>query len=259
MIGHRGAAGEAPENTVAALRRARAVGCKWVEIDVRMTADGELVLLHDDRLERTTNGHGRARELSLASIRRFGAGAWFAAAFVGERVPTLIEVIGVLSELGLAANIELKSERGDATTTALAATKVLLQSWPRHLPAPLVSSFSDEAVEAARDYAPALDRGLLMRTVTAARLRRAAALGCATINVDHRHLRPAVVAELREAGYSVMAYTVNDVVRARELWRWGVSSIFSDFPSIMNSAATAAPAQPETPLLRSPVLSRRDA
>ena len=112
VIGHRGAAGEAPENTLAGLRRAHAVGCKWVEFDVRMTADGELILLHDDRLERTTDGRGKARKLSLAAIRRFDAGAWFDPQSVGEPVPTLCEVIAVLSELGLGANIELKSERG---------------------------------------------------------------------------------------------------------------------------------------------------
>ena len=259
VIGHRGAAGEAPENTLAGLRRAHAVGCKWVEFDVRMTADGELILLHDDRLERTTDGRGKARKLPLAAIRRFDAGAWFDPQSVGEPVPTLSEVIAVLSELGLGANIELKSERGDAITTALAATDLLSRSWPRHLPAPLISSFSVEAVGVARDHAPGLARGLLVHNITAARLRRAATLGCATINVDHRRLRPAIVTELREAGYSVMAYTVNDAVRARELWQWGVSSIFSDFPSIMNSAVTPDLARPETRPPRSPVTSSRDA
>ncbi len=258
VIGHRGAAGEAPENTLAGLRCAHSFGCQWVEFDVRITADGEPVLLHDDRLERTTNGQGKVRELPLAAIRRFNAGAWFDPLFACEPVPTLTEVIGVLSELGLGANIELKSERRDAVTTALAVTKVLSQSWPSHLPAPLVSSFSVEAVEVARDYAPAFARGLLIRTVTAARIRRAAALGCTTINVDHRCLRPAIVAELREAGYSVMAYTVNDAARARELWGWGVASIFSDFPSVMNSAATSDLAQPEPRPVRSPASSRRD-
>jgi glycerophosphoryl diester phosphodiesterase len=258
VVGHRGAAGEAPENTLAGLRRAHSLGCKWVEFDVRITADGELILLHDDRLERTTDGRGRARELPLAAIRRFDAGAWFDPLFVGESVPTLTEAIAVLAELGLGANIELKSEPGDAIATALAATEILSRSWPRHLPAPLVSSFSDKAVEAAHDHAPGLARGLLMRSVTATRQRRAAELGCMTINVDHQRLRRSIVTELREAGYFVMAYTVNDVVRARELWQWGVSSVFSDFPQIMNSAVTVDPVQPETRPLRSPVLSRRD-
>ena len=259
VIGHRGAAGEAPENTLVGLRRAHALGCKWVEFDVRLTADGELILLHDDRLERTTNGRGHACELTLAAIRRFDAGAWFDPLFVGEPVPTLHEAIALLAELGLGANIELKSEPGDALATALAATEILSRSWPRHLPAPLVSSFSDQAVEAARDHAPDVPRGLLIRRVTTARQRRAADLGCMTINVDHQSLRPAIVTRLREAGYFVMAYTVNDAVRADELWQWGVSSVFSDFPNIMNSAVTVDQAQPVTRRRLSPILSRRDA
>jgi glycerophosphoryl diester phosphodiesterase len=80
-----------------------------------------------------------------------------------------------------------------------------------------------------------------------------------TINVDHQYLRPAIVTRLREAGYLVMAYTVNDAVRANELLRWGVSSVFSDFPNIMNSAVTVDQAQPVTRRRLSPILSRRDA
>ena len=259
VIGHRGAAGEAPENTLVGLRRAHALGCKWVEFDVRLTADGELILLHDDRLERTTNGRGHARELTLAAIRRFDAGAWFHPLFLGEPVPTLDEAIALLAELGLGANIELKSEPGDALATARATTEILSRSWPRHLPAPLVSSFSDQAIEAARDHAPDVPRGLLIRSVTAARQRRAADFGCMTINVDHQYLRPAIVTRLREAGYFVMAYTVNDAVRANELWQWGVSSVFSDFPNIMNSAVTVDRAQPVTRPRLFPTLSRRDA
>ena len=111
VIGHRGAAGMAPENTLAALRRAHALGCRWVEFDVRLTRDGELILLHDDRLERTTNGCGIARALSLSAIRRFDAGSWFDPAFTEERVPTLAQAIAVLSELGLGANVELKPDQ----------------------------------------------------------------------------------------------------------------------------------------------------
>ena len=235
-----------------------ALGCKWVEFDVRLTADGELILLHDDRLERTTNGRGHARELTLAAIRRFDAGAWFDPLFVGEPVPTLYEAIASMAELGLGANIELKSEPGTRSPRREQQSK-FSRSWPTHLPAPLVSSFSDQAIEAARDHAPDVPRGLLIRSVTAARQRRAADFGCMTINVDHQYLRPAIVTRLREAGYFVMAYTVNDAVRANELLRWGVSSVFSDFPNIMNSAVTVDQAQPVTRRRLSPILSRRDA
>ena len=117
VIGHRGAAGCAPENTLAGLRRAGALGCRWVEFDVRLTADGELVLLHDDRLDRTTDGRGKVRALPLSEIRRHDAGKWFDAGFAGERVPTLAEAIAALAELGIGANVELKSGRRGAVET----------------------------------------------------------------------------------------------------------------------------------------------
>src|SRR5712692_9179692 len=112
VIGHRGAAASAPENTLAGLRRAKALGCAWVEFDVRLTGDGALVLCHDPSLDRTTSGTGAVSAQSLAAIRDCDAGSWFAPAFAGERVPTLEEVLLLAAELDLGTNIEIKSDRG---------------------------------------------------------------------------------------------------------------------------------------------------
>jgi len=244
VIGHRGAASCAPENTLAGLRQAGALGCRWVEFDVRLTADGELILLHDDRLDRTTDGRGKARALTLSAIRHRDAGSWFDWSFAGERVPTLAEAIAVLAELGLGANIELKAERRCAAETGAAAAELLTRLWPSHLPAPLISSFVAEAVAAARDCTPAIARGLLVRAVTRNWRRHADSLGCTIINADHRLLRPAVVAEIRKAGYPVLAYTVNDAARARELFDWGVSAVFSDVPHLILAGLPAGLPQP---------------
>jgi glycerophosphoryl diester phosphodiesterase len=239
VIGHRGAAGCAPENTLAGLRRAGALGCRWVEFDVRLTADGELVLLHDDRLDRTTDGRGKVRALPLSEIRRHDAGKWFDVGFAGERVPTLAEAIAALAELGIGANVELKSGRRGAVETGNAAADVLARLWPPQLPPPMISSFVTDALTGALDRAPAIARGLLVRAPAGNWRRRAETLGCTTINADHRLLRPAVVAEIRRAGYSVLAYTVNDVARAGELFDWGVAAVFSDVPHIILAAVAA--------------------
>lgn len=236
VIGHRGAAGCAPENTLAGLRRAAALGCRWVEFDVRLTADGELILLHDARLERTTNGRGKARALPLSAIGRFDAGAWFDPGFAGERVPSLADAIAVLAEAGLGANIELKAERRCAVETGAAVAELLIRLWPRQLPGPLVSSFVTTALAAARRSAPTIAGGLLLGRVPRNWRRRADALGCTTVNADHRRLRPGIVAEIRRAGYPVLAYTVNDAARARELFDWGVTSVFSDVPHMILAA-----------------------
>src|SRR5947199_1375723 len=101
VIGHRGAAAYAPENTLAGLRRARALGCEWVEFDVRLTGDGALVLCHDARLDRTTDGSGLISAMTLAAIRDRDAGVRFGAEFAGERVPTLGEALDLAADIGL--------------------------------------------------------------------------------------------------------------------------------------------------------------
>jgi glycerophosphoryl diester phosphodiesterase len=252
VIGHRGAAGVAPENTLVGLRRARALGCRWVEFDVRLTADRELVLLHDDGLERTTESRGKVGTLASSAIRCCDAGSWFDASFAGERVPTLEEAVEVLAELGLGANVELKSERSNAVETGMTAADLLARLWPPHLPPPLVSSFVPDALEAVRHRAPTVARGLLLRRAGGGRWRRAQALGCATVHADHRFLRPAIVSEICKAGYSVLAHTVNDPARARELFAWGVRSVFSDVPHLILAAMPAGrlqskPAPPPLP------------
>jgi glycerophosphoryl diester phosphodiesterase len=229
---------------LAGLRLAHALGCRWVEFDVRLTGDAELILLHDDRLERTTNGRGKAGAQPLASIRRHDAGGWFAPAFAGERVPTLAEAIEVLAELGLGANVELKAARGRAAETGAAAADLLSRLWPSQLPPPLISSFLREALAAARDRAPAIARGLLFRAVPRNWRVHAQRLGCATVNADHHRLRPSTVAEIRESGYSVLAYTVNDAARARVLLAWGVASVFSDVPHILLAGAPGGASRP---------------
>lgn len=236
VIGHRGAAASAPENTLAGFRRAHALGCDWVEFDARMTGDGAVIVLHDPRLERTTDGSGRAVRLPLAAVRRLDAGSWFAPAFAGELVPTLDEVLLLLAELGLGANIELKAPRGRARATAVAVAAALDRGASHGLPPILLSSFLPEALAAVRDLAPRYARGLLVRSVPRHWRDIATRLGCAAIHADHQRLHPKIVSTIREAGYPLLAYTVNEPSRARTLFEWGVTSVFSDAPDIILTA-----------------------
>jgi glycerophosphoryl diester phosphodiesterase len=239
VIGHRGAAGCAPENTLAALHKAKELDCRWIEFDVRLTADSQLILLHDARLERTTDGRGKAALMPLDGVRRYDAGYRFGDDYRGERVPTLVEAIEVLGELGIGANIELKATRRRAAETGAATAALLSRMWPRDLPEPLISSFLEEALSEVRACNPSIARGALFRDVPDNWRVRAEKLGCATIHADHRRLHPALVAEIREAGYALLAYTVNDAVRARTLFGWGVTSVFSDVPHIIRAGVEA--------------------
>ncbi|MGO8920072.1 MAG: glycerophosphodiester phosphodiesterase, partial [Stellaceae bacterium] len=230
VIGHRGVALSAPENTLAGFRAAAALSVAWVEFDVRLTRDGRAILLHDDTLERTTTGRGAALTLSFEEIRRFDAGAWFGPGFRGERVPSLEETIELLAELGLGAVVELKPAPGAEGATGHAVAALVAERWPASLPAPLLSSFKPAALAAARAAAPQLERALLVGAVPRLWREQVAALGCGLLHVDQRRLDRIVVAELTGAGLAVFAYTVNLPERAQELFSWGVDAVFSDCP-----------------------------
>jgi glycerophosphoryl diester phosphodiesterase len=232
VIGHRGAAASAPENTLAGLRRAKALGCAWVEFDVRLTGDGVPILCHDAHLDRTTSGSGLVSGTSLAAIRECDAGSWFDPSFAGERVPTLDEALVLAAELGLGANIELKSDRGREYATAAAVAAIIRRLGGR-APAVLVSSFLVPALVALREVAPAIPRSVLFRVVPRGWAEMAYRLGCTTIGADHRRLQPRRIAAVRAAGYRLATYTVNDPFRANLLFEWGVSSVFSDAPDII--------------------------
>jgi glycerophosphoryl diester phosphodiesterase len=232
VIGHRGAAAYAPENTLAGLRCAKALGCGWVEFDVRLTGDGVLVLCHDSALDRTTSGSGLVSAHSLAAIRQCDAGSWFAPSFAGERVPTLDQALFLAAELDLGVNVEIKSDRGReyATGAAVASAVLRLRGGP---PAVLVSSFLPSALAALRNLAPQIPRAVLFRLIPRGWAEVARYLGATMIGADHRRLRRGGIAAIRAAGYGLAAYTVNDPARARLLFDCGVTSVFSDVPDII--------------------------
>ncbi|TMJ42857.1 MAG: glycerophosphodiester phosphodiesterase [Alphaproteobacteria bacterium] len=239
VIGHRGAAACAPENTLAGLRKAQELGCRWVEFDVRLTMDKHLILLHDDRIERTTDGRGRAAALALAALRRCDAGAWYGPGFKCERIPTLADAMALLGAMGIGANVELKAVRGREAETGAAAAAQLCCLWPSHLPLPLISSFHQDALAAARARSPEIPRGILFRTVPKNWRAIAESLGCAAIHADHRRLHRVIAAEIRQSGYPLLAYTVNNPARAHMLLEWGVTSVFSDVPHILAAAGVS--------------------
>ncbi len=214
------------------MRRARALGCTWVEFDVRLTGDGVPVLCHDASLERTTSGSGAVSAQTLTAVRQCDAGGWFAPEFAGEVVPTLDEALLLAAELDLGANVELKSDRGREYATAAAAAATLARLGGRLGPV-LVSSFLLPALAAHARLAPHIPRGALFRLVPRGWAQIARRLGCAMIGADHRRLRPRRIAAIRGAGYPLAAYTVNDRARARLLFEWGVTSVFSDAPDII--------------------------
>lgn len=235
FIGHRGAAAQAPENTLAGLRKADELGFPWVEFDVRLTRDGRLVLIHDATLERTTDGRGRVAETDFADIRTLDAGNWFAPDFRGERVPAVEEALELLRETGLGANIEMKCDPGMEAETAGALAAALRG---RHPGAPLlISSFETACLAAFRDAAPDLPMGLLLRRWQADWRAAFDSLTCLTLNLGNRGLTRRQVQQVTATGTPLLVYTVNDPRRARTLFRWGVTGIFTDGPPAIAALA----------------------
>ncbi|CBJ38517.1 Glycerophosphoryl diester phosphodiesterase [Ralstonia solanacearum CMR15] len=227
-IAHRGAGKLAPENTLAAFRLGAGFGYRMFEFDVKLSGDGVAVLLHDATLERTTSGHGRIDALSFGQIAQLDAGSWHSPAFAGEPVPTLAAVARYLRANGLLANIEIKPVPGTEWRTGAAVALDARTLWADAGVPPLLSSFSEAALAAAREAAPELPRALLLDTLPADWLDRLRALDCVALDANHRALTPEVIATAHAAGFRVCCYTVNDVERARLLWGAGLDGLITD-------------------------------
>jgi glycerophosphoryl diester phosphodiesterase len=230
VIGHRGAAGHAPENTIVSLDAAARLGARWVEFDVKLAAGGEPILFHDDTLERTTDGQGKVAETPLARLKELDAGSWYQARYKGERIPILEEALVVLARLDVGANVEIKPCPGRERETGETVARALRALWPGRLPAPLVSSFHVGALVAAAAAGPEFPRALIFRQPPENWRAIAEETGATAIHCNGQFLDRGRVAGLRAAGYAVRAYTVNDVRSAAQLFSWGVESVFSDYP-----------------------------
>jgi glycerophosphoryl diester phosphodiesterase len=228
IVAHRGGGALAPENTLAGLRRAKALGFAAVEFDVMLSGDGVPILMHDETLERTTSGRGAVAATPYSTLAALDAGAKFGAAFAGEPVPAFAAAAKLCVELGLWANVEIKPAKGHARDTGRAAARLAAGTWRAAQSAPLLSSFDPDALDAAREAAPELDRGLLLEHVPADWRRRLERHACASLNCDHARLREADARAIRDAGYWLMCYTVNDADTARRLFDWGVDAVFTD-------------------------------
>lgn len=240
VLAHRGGGTLAPENTLAALRAGHARGFRGVEFDAMLAADEVPVLMHDATLERTTSGRGAVAAHTAAQLARLDAGGWHSPAFAGEPVPCFEDAVRWCRTHDLWINIEIKPSPGAAartgevvarTTAALYADRLrpdgdaAANVVPR---VPLFSSFEHDALAAARATAPDVPRGRLLDRVPARWREELQALGCVSLHTNHRHLTRALAAEIKDAGYWLFCYTVNDPARAAELFDWGVDAFCTD-------------------------------
>lgn len=204
-----------------------------MEFDASLTLDSRVVVFHDDDLDRTSDGSGPLAQMTFDALQGLDAGSWFGPAFKGEMIPTLEEAIDLFAQLGLGFNIELKTDPGREVELAEVALPIAAECWHPDLPTPVISSFSRQAVAAAKEILPQWPRAMLFDRLPEDWRDVGKALDAASINLAQRHLTREQVMEIRGAGCAVMAYTVNEPERAQTLFGWGVDAIFTDLPGEM--------------------------
>ena len=227
-IAHRGAGKLAPENTLAAFRLGARHGYTAFECDVKLSADGVPFLLHDPTLERTTGGRGVAGALPWSELSRLDAGRWHSPAYAGEPPASLQAVAAFLQANGFWLDLEIKPTPGTEAETGAAVAEAAARLWHGQHRPPLLSSFQPEALRAARDSVPQLQRALLLDKLPDDPLAMAAELGCVAVITDHRLMDAALVGRLHAAGLRAMVYTVNDAGRAQALQALGVDGLVTD-------------------------------
>jgi glycerophosphoryl diester phosphodiesterase len=228
---HRGASAVAPENTIAAFRAAADQGAKWVELDVALLADGTLVVIHDDTVDRTSSGTGSLGELNRDKLAQFDAGSWFGEAFSGERIPTLEEVLKVLGELGLNANVEIKQHTHHKSLDQLtSAVQAALRTRAAHTEI-MISSFDGQALAAMHQLEPDLELAMLWSTLPTDWQAQLAAIPAKTIHLHYKALSIGLLEEASKQGIKIRVWTCNEPAMLASFWPAGLAGVITDNPA----------------------------
>lgn len=219
IIGHRGARGHAPENTLMSLDVALKMGVDAIEFDVQLH-EGELLLMHDLQLERTTNGHGRLADHSLEALRQLDAGK-------GQKIPTLTEALNLIDQRA-DVNIELKTWNGTGVAVAETVRSYLEQGWASERF--LVSSFHLPELYEFHDRLPEIPIGVLTCGVPLDWAGVASEMGASSLNISDEFVDMQLLADAHARGLKVFVYTVNAPDEIARFKAMGVDGIFTDYP-----------------------------
>ena len=236
VIAHRGFSAEAPENTLVAIRRAIESRADMVEVDVTLSRDGRVILLHDETLDRTTTGTGRALDTSFRALRELDAGSWFASEFAGEKIPSLEEALELIRDRIL-LNIEIKGEAVTPELEGGLVARVLERIESKGLEEQtILSSFSPLALAQARQIAPRVHTASLFNADLhegMAPLDIMTEVGSGSLNLSHRQISPEILESCHAAKRPVAVYTVNDRETMQRMLDLGVHAIFTDRPDVL--------------------------
>lgn len=224
VIAHRGASSYAPENTLAAFDLALEMRVRQIELDVALTSDNHVVVIHDDKLDRTTNACGFVTSHTLAALRELDAGSWFGAQFKGERIPTFDDV---LTRYKGRAHLHTEIKRKSASLSERTADLIRKHGMERHV---TVTSFQSVRLEEMRGYAPELPMGWLVREVNDAMIAQAHTLGVTQFCPRADTVTPEWVHRLHAEGFVVRAWGVGTEELMRRAVRAGVDGMTVNFP-----------------------------
>jgi glycerophosphoryl diester phosphodiesterase len=232
VIGHRGAMGHCPENTFVSFERALELGADWIELDVHLTRDGALAVIHDELVDRTTDGHGLVKDHTLAELKKLDAGAWFAPEFAGQRIPSLDEVLDWARARSTVVDIEIKN----APVYYAGIEEVVVESLDRSGMAEqvIVISFDHRSVQRVK----ALDSRVVTGVLYAARptdagLGLARAAQADAVLPHWAYVTADDVRLAHEAGLAVAPWASSDPAVLRELIAAGVDAIGTNHPDVL--------------------------
>lgn len=236
IVGHRGAPGHAPENTMASFRRAVELGATFIETDLRLSHDAKFVAMHDATLDRTSNGRGLVRDFTLAQLRELDAGSWYGQEFAGERIPTLEEVLNFAREADVVFYLEIKHESGwgvhHGVVSALRAANEPART--------VVISFDPSMLGQLRRLDAGLLTGMLFENSMVNPVAKAQEIGARQIAPRADLVTPQLLSEARDAGLQVVTWTVNEPARMEQLISLGVNGIMTDYPDRLREAVERA-------------------
>lgn len=238
IIAHRGGGALAPENTLAAMRCGLAHGFHAVEFDVMLSADSVPVLMHDPEFGRTVSGRGKISDATAGALSALDAGSWFGSEFTGEPVPTYEQVVNFCKANRIWMNVEIKPAPGFEIETGRVVAEYTRRLFSMELASceqqadtaalPLFSSFSMDALAAAKTAAPGIPRGFLVDVIPPDWLDQLRMLDAVALHTNHKYLLPEKARAIKQAGYGLLCYTVNTPARATEILGWGVDALCTD-------------------------------
>ncbi|MCO7176394.1 glycerophosphodiester phosphodiesterase [Sporolactobacillus kofuensis] len=230
VFAHRGSKSNRPENTLAAFEEAMRVGSDGIELDVHLTKDKQVVVMHDEKIDRTTNGKGQIKNYSLAELKQFDAGSWFSPKYKGERIPTLVQVLELLSDFSGILNIEFKTDRNVYPGIELKVAQFVRQ-YRADLPV-VYSSFNHESLIRMKKIDPNAELALLLWERLADPWRYTQQVGATAQHLWQPSALSETAHQLQQHGIKVRAWTVNKPKLMQLSFEMGLDAIITDYPEV---------------------------